>query len=143
MNNHVLADIEHCSFCFKSIADVEQLIRGPGVGMCNECVDASRVILMARRSGAAHRERSPDEPRSPDLVDWRVLSDDELLEFLPHLVRAAGNVEATLRSWVNELRERKVSWTRIGKALGMTRQSAWERFAETGSTRPGRQANGN
>jgi ATP-dependent Clp protease ATP-binding subunit ClpX len=30
---------------------------------------------------------------------------------------------------VRMLRERGVTWARIGEALGMTRQSAWERFS--------------
>jgi len=34
-----------------------------------------------------------------------------------------------LRTWVLELRRRGVTWVRIGASLGMTRQSAWERFA--------------
>jgi ATP-dependent Clp protease ATP-binding subunit ClpX len=30
---------------------------------------------------------------------------------------------------VDELRKREVSWAKIGEALGMSRQAAWERFA--------------
>jgi ATP-dependent Clp protease ATP-binding subunit ClpX len=33
-----------------------------------------------------------------------------------------------LRSLVDLLRRREVSWARIGDALGVTRQAAWERF---------------
>jgi hypothetical protein len=40
----------------------------------------------------------------------------------------AQQVETDLRSWVRELRRRGVTWSRIGVALGITRQSAWERF---------------
>lgn len=29
----------HCSFCGKSDRDVRRLIAGPGVYICNECVD--------------------------------------------------------------------------------------------------------
>jgi hypothetical protein len=42
---------------------------------------------------------------------------------------SAANIEAGLRDRVHELRDRGMSWARIGAALGMTRQSAWERFA--------------
>jgi biotin operon repressor len=34
-----------------------------------------------------------------------------------------------LQTVVEELRGREVSWARIGEALGISRQSAWERFS--------------
>ena len=34
-----------------------------------------------------------------------------------------------LQTVVEELRGREVSWARIGEALGVSRQSAWERFS--------------
>lgn len=37
--------------------------------------------------------------------------------------------EADIRALVPVLRERGHSWTQIGKALGMTKQAAWERFS--------------
>jgi hypothetical protein len=30
---------------------------------------------------------------------------------------------------VSELRQRSISWAQIGGALGISRQSAWERFS--------------
>jgi hypothetical protein len=51
---------------------------------------------------------------------------------LSHIPRVAAHIdqaEADLRSWVHELRRRGVIWTKIGEALGVTRQSAWERFS--------------
>ncbi|MFF5262568.1 hypothetical protein ACFY4C_26835 [Actinomadura viridis] len=41
----------------------------------------------------------------------------------------SGSLEVELRVWVRELRRRGVTWARIGQALGITRQSAWERFS--------------
>jgi biotin operon repressor len=50
--------------------------------------------------------------------------------------RQLPGVEATVRGkrtqlqWVvDELRRREVSWAEIGEALGISRQSAWERFS--------------
>lgn len=40
-----------------------------------------------------------------------------------------GVLEAQLREVVPVLRERGISWTQIGHALGITKQSAWERFS--------------
>ena len=36
---------------------------------------------------------------------------------------------AVLQAMIEELRQRKVSWEAIGKALGISRQAAWERFS--------------
>jgi AhpD family alkylhydroperoxidase len=33
-----------------------------------------------------------------------------------------------LQGHVDELRKRGVSWEKIGQALGVSRQAAWERF---------------
>jgi hypothetical protein len=38
-------------------------------------------------------------------------------------------VEQNLTGWVRRAGELGVTWARIGAALGMTRQSAWERFS--------------
>jgi hypothetical protein len=57
------------------------------------------------------------------------MSDDELLERIPFIASSAANIEAGLRDRVHELRDRGVSWARIGAALSVTRQSAWERFS--------------
>jgi ATP-dependent Clp protease ATP-binding subunit ClpX len=61
--------------------------------------------------------------------DWASLSDAELLALLvPHAnsIRSAENAAA---EHVRVLRERDVSWARIGAALGISKQAAWERFA--------------
>ena len=51
-----------------------------------------------------------------------------MLDHIPRVAKVAEQVETDLRSWVRELRRRQVTWARIGGALGITRQSAWERF---------------
>ena len=38
-------------------------------------------------------------------------------------------VDDAVAQVVARLRDRSVTWARIGEALGMTRQSAWERFS--------------
>lgn len=45
------------------------------------------------------------------------------------IVGTAAGMEANLRTVVPVLRERGYSWTQIGQALGVTKQSAWERFS--------------
>ncbi|HET7668190.1 MAG TPA: hypothetical protein VFK56_19415 [Mycobacterium sp.] len=73
----------------------------------------------------------PTQVEQPTLPEWAAMSDDELLERIPVIASSAVNIEAGLRDRVHELRDRGVSWARIGAALGMTRQSAWERFSAT------------
>jgi len=107
-----------CSFCGKLYTDVTKLIAGPGVYICDGCVNLCLDVL------AEATEVSP-----PTLSVWSSISDDELLELIPFIASSAANIEAGLRDRVHELRDRGVSWARIGAALGMTRQSAWERFS--------------
>jgi ATP-dependent Clp protease ATP-binding subunit ClpX len=45
------------------------------------------------------------------------------------MAKAGEQVDDSLQTWVSRLRERGVTWARIGGALGMARQSAWERFS--------------
>jgi hypothetical protein len=107
-----------CSFCGKLHTDVAKLVAGPGVYICDECVNLC-VTVIAEATQA----------EQPSLPEWATLSDDELLERIPFIASSAANIEAGLRDRVHELRDRGVSWARIGAALGMTRQSAWERFS--------------
>ena len=110
-----------CSFCAKPHTDVERLIAGPGVYICNECVGACNTILdQARDAG-------PNPP--PRLPEWREMSDDQMLDHIPRIAATSSQVDKSLHAWIAELRHRGVTWTRIGAALDMTRQSAWERFS--------------
>jgi ATP-dependent Clp protease ATP-binding subunit ClpX len=110
-----------CSFCLKSPSKVAKMIGGPGVFICNECVGLCNDIL------AIEGDPKPGE----DAVNsWQQrLSDEELLAHLPKIEAAAAQVQQHLTAWVRQARERGITWTRIGDALSMTRQSAWERFS--------------
>jgi ClpX C4-type zinc finger len=107
-----------CSFCGKASEEVDKLIAGPGVFICNICVDLCNSILTGNQ-GHGDSEIPP----------WHNLPDEEILAHLPRVAAAGEQVEAGLRARIDRLRERGVSWARIGSALGVTRQSAWERFA--------------
>jgi hypothetical protein len=107
-----------CTFCAKPHTEVGKLVAGPGVYICDECVNLCTEVIA---------QATDAEP--PSLPEWAGLSDDELLQRIPSIAASAANIEAGLRDRVAELRDRGVSWARIGAALGMTRQSAWERFS--------------
>ncbi|TDD47609.1 hypothetical protein E1286_16910 [Nonomuraea terrae] len=111
-----------CSFCHKKSTDVNKLIAGPGVHICDECVGLCHEILETERQSA---EQHSGEPRLPA---WESMTDEQILEHLPKIAAVQAQVDDNLHDWVLHLRTRDVSWERIGAALGMTRQSAWERF---------------
>lgn len=109
----------HCSFCGKSKDQVAKVIAGAGVYICNECVDLCTEIL-----GTLAESSTDAEIPWPDKM-----TGEEILEFLPRVAAVSAQVEDNLRVWVTRARDRGVTWARIGAALGMTRQSAWERFS--------------
>jgi hypothetical protein len=113
-------DLAHCSFCGKSADEVGKIVAGPGVNICDECVALSHSIIEATLGSAAPKPRA---------AVWDVLTDAEMLTHIPRVAAHIDRAEDDLRAWVQELRRRGVTWTRIGEALGITRQSAWERFS--------------
>ena len=40
-----------------------------------------------------------------------------------------SQVDTAVHDHVTILRDRGISWTRIGQALGVSKQAAWERFS--------------
>jgi hypothetical protein len=108
-----------CSFCAKPEAEVGKLIAGPGVYICDDCVRLCESILA--QAGLAGRQT--------EIPVAEGMTDDEVLALLPQIASVSAQVEASLQTWVDRLRSRGVSWSRIGEALGVTRQSAWGRFS--------------
>ena len=111
-----------CSFCAKPSSEVEKVIAGPGVYICSECVGLCNDILGAERRKSA-------EPAA-DLTAWdESMTDEQILDLLPRIAAVGAQTEASLQRLVTILRERRVTWARIGSSLQITRQSAWERFS--------------
>lgn len=77
-----------CSFCGKLEDRVKRLIAGPGVYICDECVDLCQEIL-EEESGGVKPNRASSHPRGPSAsVDQRVseiLSEEALREGLEKL----------------------------------------------------------
>jgi hypothetical protein len=122
----------YCSFCGKDHTDVLQLIAGPGVLICNQCVDLCNQVIadeLSRRrvTSTGQQDTTPTDP--PGIRAWDGLSDEALLQEMVKAHAAHHNVDRAVRRHVQALRGRGMSWARIGDALGMTRQSAWERFS--------------
>src|SRR5881397_895237 len=80
-----------CSFCGKSHAEVRKLIAGPGVYICDSCINVCKSILDkelnedARRQSSNIRFRNPNVGRLPSRV---------LVQFL--VENAFADVDATV-----------------------------------------------
>jgi hypothetical protein len=106
--------LARCSFCGKDQNSVAKLVAGPGVYICNVCVDLCNQIIPLP---------------APELGSWDEQSDDELLASLARIQAVVSQVDAAVHHHVDALRRRGISWTRIGETLGVTKQAAWERFS--------------
>jgi ATP-dependent Clp protease ATP-binding subunit ClpX len=104
-----------CSFCNKAREEVDRLVAGPGVFICNECVGLAEQVI-AEEAGQL-------------FGDLEARSTEDLLASIARLDTAPEHVERALGEHVRILRERGVTWARIGETLGISRQSAWERFS--------------
>ncbi len=108
----------YCSFCLKSQHEVEKLVAGPGLVMiCDACVGLCQDYIAGRK---------------PDLSGFPAPKDmptERLIAQLPGVEATVRGKRTQLQWVIDELRRREVSWADIGQALGISRQSAWERFS--------------
>ena len=105
----------YCSFCRKHASKVSKLISGPGVYICDACVGLCNRILAGKPT--------------PGFAGWESLGDAQLLDALRPSEIAVDAAREVLQTQVEILRKREVSWDKIGGALGISRQAAWERFS--------------
>ena len=107
-----------CSFCLRPTSEVNKMVAGHGVFICDACVSICVELV------------DPKNASSPGFFGWDdQLTDDALLAGLPQIAAAGAQVDRQLAKSVALARARGITWTRIGAALGTTRQSAWERFS--------------
>src|SRR5260370_34998729 len=112
------AVIASCSFCLKPNTSVKRLVAGPGVFICNECVELCNQLVAGEGS------------RVPTVAPWEhATSADEVLAHLPLVAAAGAQVDRNLAGGGGTARSLGRTWARIREALGMTRQSAWDRFS--------------
>ena len=107
-----------CSFCRKSDREVDRLIGGPGVHICGRCIENCVRILKPYQGKAV-----------PDFAGLESYTDSQLLKSLAPTEHTMEAIRRELRTKVDILRNRGVSWETIGSALGVSRQAAWERFS--------------
>jgi hypothetical protein len=114
-------DIENktCSFCGVRGTQGAKFAGGLGAMMCVPCVEHFHEIFSTEAKTAAVSKPV-----------WEEMTDSEILSKLPLIARNAEQVNEFLTEWVELARSRKSSWAEIGKAMGTSRQAAWERFAQ-------------
>jgi ATP-dependent Clp protease ATP-binding subunit ClpX len=107
----------HCSFCGKSEHEVQKLVAGPGgVHICDACVETCTLIMSGEGAG---------QSRSFDPKTW---PKERLMALLGPLNATSELHRGHLQEVVEALRSHDVSWGDIGRELGVSRQTAWERF---------------
>jgi hypothetical protein len=112
----------HCSFCRKGQDDVDVLVAGIGVMICDECVDLAAAQVASARPVA--KKVPYDAPKHS-----RSLESERLLKLVSAIEPIQEEAAAHQALWVEILRERGVSWADIGGALNVSRQAVWKRFA--------------
>ena len=119
-----------CSFCGKRGTDDTRFAGGLGALMCTDCLERFTAAFAAPENADAK------------VIGWSEddMTDADMLARLPLIAATATQVDRYLRAWVARIRERHISYAEIGKALGVSRQAAWERFSR--SVDPTKGANG-
>ena len=113
--------VYRCSFCGKSQEEVKTLVAGPGVFICDECVQLCQAII----------DKKPATPATQEVPNSLLPENaptENLLKTLAGYNGAFERVDAGMQDIVDILREREVSWAMIGQALAVSRQAAWKRF---------------
>jgi len=108
-----------CSFCGVRGTQGAKFAGGLGAMMCVPCVEHFHEVFSSKaKTDAVNRP------------PWDAMSDSQILSSLPLIAGNAEQVNDFLAEWVELARSRKLSWAEIGKAMGTSRQAAWERFAQ-------------
>lgn len=117
MDNDV--ERKHCSFCGAKGKRGLRFGGGLGAMICENCVEHYHAVF-----------QSQSRSRKAAVPPWEAMSDAEILSNLPLISQTGDQVDEFLVEWVQLARSRKLSWAEIGKAMGTSRQAAWERFAQ-------------
>jgi len=112
--------VSRCTFCTKAQTEVKTLVAGPGVFICDECVQICRQVINKKRKAATQEVSNSLLPDNAPT--------ETLLKTLAGYNGAFERINAAMQDIVDILREREVSWAGIGQALAVSRQAAWKRF---------------
>jgi ATP-dependent Clp protease ATP-binding subunit ClpX len=108
-----------CSFCKKNNRQVQKLVAGPGVYICNECLVLCDHLL---------EEEVTPEDSARLRAQFLDRSAEDVLAMLPSLARTAEEVETELRRWVLRLRQLDTGWDEIAAVLQLSDEEVRQRF---------------
>ena len=77
-----------CSFCGRSSDEVENMVTGPGVYICSECIDICHNILLEERKNKAKQGKEPDDTKVP--------TPEEIKEYIDQYVIEQDNAKIAL-----------------------------------------------
>jgi len=86
------SNLTMCSFCGKSHSEVKKLIAGPGVYICNECIDVCHGIMEKELANISHGEVFPEEFFNVE----ELLTPAEICELLNDYVIGQGRAKKIL-----------------------------------------------
>ena len=75
------SNLTMCSFCGKSHSEVKKLIAGPGVYICNECIEVCSTILEKELTEDVHSELGRIEESDEDMEMAVLLQEKNLQTF--------------------------------------------------------------
>ncbi len=109
---------KRCSFCGRAGERGQQFAGGLGAMICEDCVSHYQEMFSAPAQA------------DDDTLPWDRMTDAEILSTIPAISQTAAQVDEFLVEWIELARSRKLSWTQIGKSLGVSKQAVWERFSQ-------------
>lgn len=85
-----------CSFCGKSHSDVRKLIAGPGVYICDECIEVCSTILQKELNGVKKYASSPTEIDTPETSSTNQLTPSQICNRLDEYIVGQELAKKTL-----------------------------------------------
>ena len=105
------SNLTMCSFCGKSHSEVKKLIAGPGVYICNECIEVCSNILEKEMGGAPSKGKTAAEKNG-----FRVPSPAEILAKLNEFAIGQENAKKVLSVAVyNHYQRLRQDQTKLGE----------------------------
>jgi ATP-dependent Clp protease ATP-binding subunit ClpX len=86
------SNLTMCSFCGKSHSEVKKLIAGPGVYICNECIDVCSGIMQKELANISHGDKLPKDLFNAD----DLLTPAEITDLLNDYVIGQEHAKKTL-----------------------------------------------
>jgi ATP-dependent Clp protease ATP-binding subunit ClpX len=85
-----------CSFCGKSHSEVKKLIAGPGVYICDECIEVCSTILQKELNGITKYANSPTDINAPATPQTDILTPSQICDRLNEYIIGQEHAKKTL-----------------------------------------------